>query len=79
LAFFIPFHHSSSSQNTLQGNLLRGPRCRGKTNTPAEWTAFHSKTRTNGWAFLVLFRHSSLTPQNFARQIFAGTILPGRR
>ena len=34
-----PFPHK-----TLQGKLLRGPRCRGKTNAPAEWTAFHSKS-----------------------------------
>ncbi|TCL55490.1 hypothetical protein, partial [Allofournierella massiliensis] len=67
-----PFPHK-----TLQGKLLRGPRCRGKTNAPAEWTAFHSKTQANGWAFLILFRHSSFSPQNFARQIFAGASLPG--
>ena len=67
-----PFPHK-----TLQGKLLRGPRCRGKTNAPAEWTAFHSKTQANGWAFLILFRHSSLSPQNFARQTFVGASLPG--
>ena len=126
-AFLIPFRHSSFPHKTLQGKLLRGPRCRGKnerpgrmdcipfknsgkwlgffhtissflffptklckanfcgaplpgeTNAPAEWTAFHSKAQANDWAFLIPFRHSSLTPQNFAKQTFVGTTLPGRR
>ena len=46
-----PFPHK-----TLQGKLLRGPCCRGETNAPAEWTAFHSKTQTIGWAFFTPFR-----------------------
>ena len=36
------------------------------------------KAQPNGWAFLIPFRHSSLTPQNFARQTFAWTPLPGQ-
>ena len=35
------------------------------------------KAQPNGWAFLIPFRHSSLSPQNFARQTFAGAPLPG--
>ena len=35
------------------------------------------KAQPFGWAFLIPFRHSSLTPQNFARQTFAGAPLPG--
>ena len=35
------------------------------------------KAQPFGWAFLIPFRHSSFSPQNFARQTFAGAPLPG--
>ena len=34
------------------------------------------KAQPFGWAFLIPFRHSSLSPQNFAWQTFAGAPLP---
>ena len=35
------------------------------------------KAQPFGWAFLIPFRHSSFSPQNFARQTFAGALLQG--
>ena len=67
-----PFPHK-----TLQGKFLRGPRCRGKTNAPAEWTAFHSKTQTIGWAFLVLFRHSSSSHKTLQGKFLRGPYCRG--
>ena len=54
-AFLIPFRHSSFSPQNFARQIFAGaPIPKRLTCTPAEWTAFHSKTQPNSWAFFIL-------------------------
>ena len=81
-AIRLGFSHTISSfllfpTKLCKANFCGGPAAGGK-RTPRQ-NGLHSiqKAQPFGWAFLIPFRHSSFSPQNFARQTFAGAPLPG--
>ena len=76
LFFSLYFQHGPLVKRSRRRPLTPQTGVRFSHGSPRR-NGLHSiqKAQPFGWAFLIPFRHSSLSPQNFARQTFAGALL----